>query len=360
MQKSMKASFDRVARDDGPTLFLDQLDLERLTAVAEVRHGVRLRHHLALVAQVAGGQVGHLPLDRLEVLGDERAVHDEVVEEAVVDGRPDAALRLGKECRHRGSEQMCGAVPVERQSLRGVGGDEADLGVGVEGIRQIDHPSVDHRRQRVLGEAGCDSRRQLRCGSAGGQTSRGSIRQRDGDLTHTVAVTAGRAATVWNMVGTGGLEPPTSCMSSRRSNQLSYAPPFIRKHEMIVHVAARRQPGAAAPPTSAGIPGAHERTLAHGPLLTAVGWYSLENPRDDGRRPSPRHVSTVPNAGEQPPRLAPFLRKLPRVAPPRDDCVEVETPELHRVCPSCLRLQLDGRCEPEMPELGAAFPGTDG
>ena len=45
---------------------------------------------------------------------------------------------------------------------------------------------------------------------------------------------------------------------------------------------------------------------------------------------------------------------------PRDDCVEVETPELHRVCPSCLRLQLDGRCEPEMPELGAAFPGTDG
>ncbi len=28
----------------------------------------------------------------------------------------------------------------------------------------------------------------------------------------------------WVLVGTGGLEPPTSCMSSRRSNQLSYAP----------------------------------------------------------------------------------------------------------------------------------------
>ena len=26
------------------------------------------------------------------------------------------------------------------------------------------------------------------------------------------------------MVGTGGLEPPTSCVSSKRSNQLSYAP----------------------------------------------------------------------------------------------------------------------------------------
>ena len=28
------------------------------------------------------------------------------------------------------------------------------------------------------------------------------------------------------MVGTGGLEPPTSCMSSKHSNQLSYAPPL--------------------------------------------------------------------------------------------------------------------------------------
>ena len=33
----------------------------------------------------------------------------------------------------------------------------------------------------------------------------------------------------WNMVGTGGLEPPTSCMSSRRSNQLSYAPIFYNQ-----------------------------------------------------------------------------------------------------------------------------------
>ena len=45
--------------------------------------------------------------------------------------------------------------------------------------------------------------------------------------------------------------------------------------------------------------------------------------------------------------------------PPRGDCVEVETPELHRVCPACLRLQLDGRCEPEMPDLGGAFVGSD-
>ena len=28
------------------------------------------------------------------------------------------------------------------------------------------------------------------------------------------------------MVGAGGLEPPTSCTSSKHSNQLSYAPPL--------------------------------------------------------------------------------------------------------------------------------------
>jgi hypothetical protein len=39
--------------------------------------------------------------------------------------------------------------------------------------------------------------------------------------------------------------------------------------------------------------------------------------------------------------------------PPRDDCLEIATPDLHRVYPACLRLQLDGRCEPEMPDLGA-------
>ena len=52
----------------------------------------------------------------------------------------------------------------------------------------------------------------------------GSIRQRDGDLTHALAI--GRGTVSGNLVGTGGLEPPTSCMSSRRSNQLSYAPIF--------------------------------------------------------------------------------------------------------------------------------------
>ena len=38
------------------------------------------------------------------------------------------------------------------------------------------------------------------------------------------AEAASAASVPRRLVGTGGLEPPTSCMSSRRSNQLSYMP----------------------------------------------------------------------------------------------------------------------------------------
>ena len=71
------------------------------------------------------------------------------------------------------------------------------------------------------------------------------------------------------------------------------------------------------------------------------------------------HGGPVPHAGDNRLDWHHFCGNCPDW-PPRGDCVEVETPELHRVCPACLRLQLDGRCEPEMTDLGGAFPGTDG
>ena len=185
---------DRVARDDRPALLLDQLHLQRLAPVAEERLGLRLRHHPALVAQVAGRDLGHLPFDRLEVVGNERTVDDEVVEEAVVDGRSDAAPRLREQRRHRRGQEMRGAVPVEVQGLGGVGRHEAHLGVGIERVRQIDHATVDHRGERLPAEPTRDSRRQLRGGGAGGHAPRRSIRQRDGDLAHTVTATWDRAA----------------------------------------------------------------------------------------------------------------------------------------------------------------------
>ena len=213
---------DRVARDDRAAFLLDQLHLERLAAAVEEGLGLGLRHHLPLVAQILLRQLAHLALDGLEVLRDERAVDDEVVEEPVVYRRPDAALRLREQRGHRGGQQVRGAVAVERERLGGVRGDEPHRGVAVEGVRQIDHPPVDDGGQGLSGQTRRDAGGHLGHRRARGRGAGRAVRQGDGDLTH--AASADRPAALENLVGTGGLEPPTSCMSSRRSDQLSYAP----------------------------------------------------------------------------------------------------------------------------------------
>jgi hypothetical protein len=60
--------------------------------------GLLARPQLALVGQVLLRELAHLRLDALEVLGHERPLDDEVVEEALVGGRPDAALVPGNSC----------------------------------------------------------------------------------------------------------------------------------------------------------------------------------------------------------------------------------------------------------------------
>jgi hypothetical protein len=59
------------------------------------------RHRLVLLREL-----GHLRLDRREILGSERALVGEVVIEAVLDDRTDRHLRVGKELLHRVSEQV--------------------------------------------------------------------------------------------------------------------------------------------------------------------------------------------------------------------------------------------------------------
>src|SRR5262245_4699123 len=81
-------------------LLLDQLDLERLAALREEVDRILPRPHLSLVRQVLRRQLLHLFLDRLEILRNERAIDDEVVEETVVNRRTDAALRVRKQVRH--------------------------------------------------------------------------------------------------------------------------------------------------------------------------------------------------------------------------------------------------------------------
>jgi hypothetical protein len=146
---------DRVAGDVRLPfgLLLDQLDLERLAAAAEELLRVVTRPQLPFERQVLRRELAHLLLDRFEILGNERPIDDEVVEEPFVDRRPDAALRAGEEVRDGRRQQMRRAMPVQLKRFRALGRDDANGGVGVERMREIDEPPVDDRRQRRLGQA---------------------------------------------------------------------------------------------------------------------------------------------------------------------------------------------------------------
>ena len=218
---------DRVARDDRPPFLLEQLNLERLATLGEVRLGLLLRQHLALVRQVLRSKLAHFVLDRHEVLRDERSVDDEVVEEALIGRRADAALGPGEQAGHGRRHQMGGAVPIQVQRLWRLGGNDLQRGIHFERIRQVDHLFVDERRQGLLRQTQRDPFGDVPDGGACRHALGGAIRQRNGHLAHAVLAAGnvnGLKKVRGSMVGTGGLEPPTSCMSSRRSNQLSYAP----------------------------------------------------------------------------------------------------------------------------------------
>jgi hypothetical protein len=130
------AILDRVDRHlflAGRLLF-DELHLQRLAALAEKGDGFVPRPHLTLVHEIALGNLAHALLDLLEVFRHERPIDDEVVEEAFVSGRTDAALHVRKELRDRGGEQVSGAVPIHRERFRIFRGQDPHSGIFVERI----------------------------------------------------------------------------------------------------------------------------------------------------------------------------------------------------------------------------------
>src|SRR5205085_2069 len=178
---------DRVAGDVllAFRLLLYQLHLQRLGAVGEERLRLFARPHLPLVGKVLLRELAHLVLDAIEIFGDERPIDDEVVEEAFVGGRSDAALRAGKKIRHRGGHQVRGAVTQQRQRLGALVRNVADRGVLLEWIGEVHELAVDDRRVRRLREAGRDPCRNVADGRAGGHIASGSVGKRNRDLTHS-------------------------------------------------------------------------------------------------------------------------------------------------------------------------------
>ncbi len=120
------AVLDQIAGDfrlAGGLLF-DQLDLQRLAVGPEKVDRLLARPHFPDVRQIGRHELAHLRFDLLEILGDEGALDDEVVEEAFVGRRADAALCAGVKRRHRRGEQVGGRVAVQGQGFRTVGQHE--------------------------------------------------------------------------------------------------------------------------------------------------------------------------------------------------------------------------------------------
>src|SRR3984893_4919777 len=109
------------------------------------------------------------------------------------------------------------AVPAEGERLGAVRGHDPDHRVADDRIREIDELAIDDAGQRRPGEAWRNAFRDLANQGPGGRGAAPPTRPCDGDVTHS-GDWRRRLSNGELMVGTGGLEPPTSCVSSRRSN----------------------------------------------------------------------------------------------------------------------------------------------
>ena len=125
---------------------LDEVALHEVAFRLEALQAFLARQKFARVGQVLLHQLLHLLLDGFEVLGRERLLAIEVVEEAGLRRRAVAELGLGKELEHRRSHQVRRRVAIDFQRLGIALGEDAQLGILLQRTREIDELRVVLRR----------------------------------------------------------------------------------------------------------------------------------------------------------------------------------------------------------------------
>ena len=100
----------------------------------------------------------HLGLDCRQVLRRERPLIGEVVVEAVFDDRADGYLRARMQALHRLRQQVRGGMTQHVERLGRLVGDDGELGVLFDAMREVDQLAVNLAGQRGLGKAGTDRR----------------------------------------------------------------------------------------------------------------------------------------------------------------------------------------------------------
>ena len=164
--------------------FLDQLAFEFLVRLAIELERLGLGNQLALVGNVFRGELAHLGLDFFEVLGRERLVAQEFVEESGLDRWADAELYVRVKLEDGGGEQMRGRVAEDLHRFGIFRGEDREFYIAVEGAREIDKLAIGARDESVLGEARPDLAGDLRGRGAAGHLARRAIRQRDLNVFH--------------------------------------------------------------------------------------------------------------------------------------------------------------------------------
>ena len=136
----------------------DDLGLVVLADRSEVPDRVVALPDLAGDGLVAGDDLAHARLHRLQVGRREGFVAGEVVVEAVFDGRPDGDLNVRVELLRGLGEGVRGVVADELEDfgVRVLAGHDLDGAVRGDGTREVAEAAVEADRERGLREAGRD------------------------------------------------------------------------------------------------------------------------------------------------------------------------------------------------------------
>ena len=163
----------------------DDLGLVGLAHRAEMGDRLVARQDATRDLLVAPGQLGHLRLDRREVLGREGPLVGEVVVEAVLDHRPDRHLGVGEELLDRVGEQVRRRVADQVEAVGVLLGDDGQAIVVIDRVAGVDEPArgtlADPAAERGLGQAGADRRGDLLHRHRAGEFASGSVGQLNRD-----------------------------------------------------------------------------------------------------------------------------------------------------------------------------------
>ncbi len=94
------------------------------------------------IGQVLLDEFLHLLFDLLEIFGRERSRTIKVVEESILSRRTVAEFGLREEFEHSRGKQVRGRMPIDFERLGVAVGEDAQVGVAIEGTGEVDQVTV--------------------------------------------------------------------------------------------------------------------------------------------------------------------------------------------------------------------------